>query len=372
MFDEKGTFQKIEKFYSDKLIKERMKHPDVIVHANIPYILGQNTITATWKEALTEIQRLGEKNKTAVSMPIILEHKLVGFLALGKKLSGDSYTSEDMKLLETFSYRAAVAIEKARLYEEVAEYSQSLERKVKERTQEIEELQQAQKQMMIDISHGLQTPLTTIKSELGFLKKQIPPNKKISVFEKSIDEVSVFIYDLLKLARLETGEEKFKKESMSFSRILREQVEYFEVVVQEHHIDLDSSIEDDIIIFGDKKKLEELTVNLVSNAIKYMKQKGKREIHIGLGSARNIAKLTIADNGIGISTKDLPHIFERFYRVENLNNTYTKGTGLGLAICKKIVERHEGTISVTSKLGKGTTFTITLPITPKSDIQQTR
>lgn len=362
LFDETGTFRKIERFYSDKLIKWCTKHPDIIVWSNIPYMLEQSMITAERKEALLEIQRLQEKNKVTVSVPIILGHKLIGFISLGKKLSGDPYTTEDLKLLETFAFQAAIALEKSRLFEEVRDYSQELEKKVGRRTKEIEALQQSQKQMMLDISHGLQTPLTIIKGELSFLKKQIPHNKKVVVFEKSIDEVSTFIYDLLKLARLETVSVDFKKTAFSLSNLLSEQVDYLKTIAKEKNIVVHGLIEKNISILGDEKKIEELINNLVSNAIKYMQKDGEREIQISLKKSKKGALISVADTGIGIGKKDLPHIFTRFYRVKNHDSLNTKGTGLGLAVVKRIVEIHDGTISVTSEVGKGTSFTIVFPI----------
>jgi len=314
-----------------------------------------------------------KKNKTVqlldngmrLHIPIIFEKSIKGLIVLGRKRSGDPYTNEDVKLMTTFSYQAAIALQRATLYKEVREYSRELEKKVKERTKEIEELQQAQKQMMIDISHGLQTPLTVIKGELEFLEKQMPKNKKLNVFEKSIDEVSTFIYDLLKLARLETTPKNFSKKCIALSDFLKEQVEYLTVVAKENKIMLTSSIEKNVFIAGDEKKIEELVNNLVGNAMKYMKENGERKIHITLWKRNKKAHIAICDTGIGIAQKDLSHIFSRFYRIKNNKTADIKGTGLGLAIVKRIVEIHGGMIAIKSTLGKETTFTITFPLLKK-------
>ena len=121
------------------------------------------------------------------TIPIMLEDKPIGVMKMGEKLSGDPYTTEDRNLLRTFSYQAAVALEKAKLYEKLKDYSLELEKRVKERTAQIQQLQEEQKQMMIDISHGLQTPLTVLKGELGLVQQQMAGDAKFTALEKSID-----------------------------------------------------------------------------------------------------------------------------------------------------------------------------------------
>lgn len=293
-----------------------------------------------------------------ITIPVLFENEFKGLIYLGKKLSGDAYSREDMTLLETLSHHLAVALEKDKLFKELKDYSRELERRVEERTSQLRHLQEEQKRMMIDISHGLQTPLTVIKGELSFLKKKMPHNEKVGVFEKSIDEISKFIYDLLNLAKLESAQEDFRKEIVHFSKLLEDLVEYFRVLAKENHIILKSKIEDGITLLGNKEKLEELTINLVSNSMKYLKTKGRKSIFVGLQRARGTIELVVADNGIGINKKDLPSVFDRFYRVKNKKDPSTTGSGLGLAICKKIVEKHDGTISAESNIGKGTKFVV--------------
>jgi len=293
---------------------------------------------------------------TPPKIPIILEDRFIGVIQMGEKLSGDPYTNEDLELLQTFSYQAAVALEKAELYQKLKNYSQELEKSVQQRTAQIQSLQEEQAQMMIDISHGLQNPLTIMKGELGSLKKQIPEYTTLSALEKSIDEISKFIYDLLNLAQLESKREEFKEEFINFSELLNELVEYLNVLVREKDIILISSIESDIITVGKKEKIEELVVALVNNSIKYISN--ERKIWITLSRIDSVIELIVEDTGIGIHKDDLPYIFDRFYRAREGNGADIKGTGLGLAICKKIVEKHNGTIDVESESGKGTKISV--------------
>ncbi len=290
---------------------------------------------------------------------ITLENERIGSVLLGKKLSGDAYTEEDEKLLRTFAYQAAVALKKAEMYGQMKNYSRELEERVKRRTATIEELQEEQKQIIMDISHGLQTPLTIIKSELGVLQKQKINTENFAVLEKSIDRISKFIYDLLRLARLEAAEGGFKKEPVDVSGMLEDLVEEFGIVAEEKNISIRSAVAPGVSALGDKRKLEELITNLVSNAMKYIAN--ERKIFISLSESGGKAKLAVEDTGVGIGEKDLPNIFNRFYRVKENRPADAKGTGLGLAICRKIAERHGGEIKAESAVGKGTKFTVTLP-----------
>ncbi len=308
------------------------------------------------KQPKARRERTGNRE---LSTTIVLENKAIGKIILGKKMSGDSYTKEDIKLLRTFGYQAGVAIKRAELYEKIKGYSKKLEEKVRQRTEKIEELQEDQKRIIMDISHGLQTPLTIIKSELGLLQKQKINPENFSVLERSIDRISKFIYDLLRLARLETVEGAFKKEPINLSYLLKNLVDEFTIMAREKDIIIVSDIARNITVLGDKNRLEELVTNLVSNAVKYISN--ERKIFITLRRTENNIELGIKDTGIGIDKKDLLNIFKRFYRVKENRYVDTRGTGLGLAICRKIAEGHGGAIKAGSVVGKGTTFTVTFP-----------
>jgi signal transduction histidine kinase len=130
--------------------------------------------------------------------------------------------------------------------------------------------------MMVDISHSLQTPLTVVKGELWNLKKQQPHQPVFRRLKASIDRRSKLTYDLLHLARLETISDNLRRERMDLSRLLREVVEYVDVLDRTKRITVVSDIEPHIAVWGDRKSLEELVTNLVSNALKYMSSRSPR------------------------------------------------------------------------------------------------
>lgn len=288
--------------------------------------------------------------------------KLVGFLHLSDKLSEEPLKPQDIQLLKTYTNQLATALEKAEAYQKLKEYTENLEAKVEERTREIKNMQLRQKQVMEDISHGLQTPLTILKAELElFGAKQPGEKEQLATMEKSIDKVSVTISDLLKLARLETPLAETPMQEFGLSGLLAEVLDYVEVIAENNGIKLLKFIEDNIKIAGDPKQIEELITNLLSNAVKFSKKNSEQKIEVSLKTKNSFAVMQVKDQGKGIAEEDLYKIFHRFYRSTN-SGTPTQGSGLGLSICKAICERHGGKISATSHPTQGSCFTVTLPL----------
>lgn len=155
-------------------------------------------------------------------IPITIGKRTTGQLIVGEKLSGDPLSLTDHKLLHTFANQAAITLEKAYLFDQVREYSEHLEQKISERTAQITALQRDQERMMLDISHGLQTPLTVMKGELELLKRQGYANNKAESLDRSIDRISTFVQQLLSLAHLETTGRPSYKERFDLSDLVRD------------------------------------------------------------------------------------------------------------------------------------------------------
>jgi len=340
--------------YPGEITEGIKDYSETILVQEIPFIVEDEKKKIKPGEAafLFDLKIFCDKNNFSAVTPVVLETKVMAALFLGEKFSGEQFTAEDLELLKTFSYQAAVALEKSRLYEAEKNYAAKLEEKVRQRTEKIQKLQEEQRQMMIDISHGLQTPLTIIKGEAEFLQGRLPNDANVKNFEKSIDQISGFIYSMLNLARLETTEEDFRKDKINLSELLEEMTESFDVLVQEKGIKIIKNIEPGVIILGKKDKLEEMMNNLVSNSVKYIDN--EKKITITLQKNKDDAALIIEDTGIGIKKEHLEKIFNRFYRVKDGRHSGIQGTGIGLAIVKKIVEKHGGTIRADSEEGKWT------------------
>jgi len=168
------------------------------------------------------------------------------------------------------------------------------------------------------------------------------------------------INDFLDLARLESGRTHMAQEPVNVTEVISETLAILQPQAAEQQISISLQVPETLpTIIGDVARLKQVMVNLASNAVKYNHEGGRVDIEVKVGEDElNVA---IRDTGRGIAEKDLPHIFERFYRVDD-SEQQTKGTGLGLSIAKHIIEVHGGKISVQSVQGQGSTFTFTLPL----------
>ena len=228
------------------------------------------------------------------------------------------------------------------------------------------ELDRSRREFVANASHELRTPLTTIKMVIealagdeGVTKNEM--NKSfLDMAETESTRMELLIKNLLTLSQLDSKTMNFNVREFD----LEESVAYLakslavNASARGHKLTFDGAY-DPVIIRGDKIRIEQILINITSNAIKYTPDGGR--ISLRLHDLGDRAEITITDNGVGIPEEDIPHLFERFYRVEKARSSDKGGTGLGLAIAKEFAVAHGGDIRVSSIVGKGTTFTVTLP-----------
>ena len=227
----------------------------------------------------------------------------------------------------------------------------------------IKEMLDEQNRFITDASHELRTPLTSLKTsiEVNLRNKNLTINQAKNLIQSNLEDVEylrVLSDGLLRLAYYQEPNGNMLFEKVSLKEIAENAVDKVRALALDNKIKINSKIEN-LEIHCDKKSLTELLVILLDNAIKYGKQNSSVKINTLKEDGKVI--ISVSDNGIGIDEKDLPHIFDRFYRAEkSRSKENVSGYGLGLSIAKKIVELHNGLISVKSEKGKGTTFTVTL------------
>jgi len=224
------------------------------------------------------------------------------------------------------------------------------------------ELDRMKSEFVANVSHELKTPLTAIKgySEL-LIKMNLPPEKVRNYYQiiyKESERLTQLINDLLEVSRIESGKIELKKEMVEIRKVIKERATFFQTQTSKHTIVLQFP-EYPTFILGDNARLAQVFHNLLDNAIKYSPNGGN--IWVRVSDKMEDIVIEVQDQGIGIPPEHLPHIFDRFYRVDSSLRKSTSGTGLGLSIVKSIIEAHGGKISVASKVGEGTTFTIRLP-----------
>ncbi len=226
----------------------------------------------------------------------------------------------------------------------------------------LEHLFHTQRRFVADVGHELRTPLTVIKGNITLMRKMgCSDEESLSSVEDEVDRLTRMVGDLLLLARAESGKLPLNRAIVELDTLLLEVLQQSQVLAK-NKLDLQLGEIDQALVCGDRDRLKQVLINLVSNAIKYTPAGG--EVVANLGKEDDCAKLTIQDNGPGIPAEDLPRIFERFYRIEKSRTRSAdgKGFGLGLSIAYWIIKHHDGDIEVASEEGKGTTFFIWLPL----------
>ncbi len=215
-----------------------------------------------------------------------------------------------------------------------------------------------------DASHELRTPLTIMKSRIGVTlnrpRERTEYENTLQVVERSLDRLIRLTNDMLLLARLEQEHLSWQPEQLDLSNLLEAIVEQLRHHATHQSINLVEDIPAGLFIQGEPDHLISLFLNLLDNAIKYTSAFG--QVTLQAKSQGTFVQVTVSDTGAGISSEHLPHLFERFYRVETARDRSTGGAGLGLAIAAEIVRLSGGTLSVQSRPHQGTTFTVRLPI----------
>lgn len=235
-------------------------------------------------------------------------------------------------------------------------------------TEEIKKLRQLEKyrkDFLGNVSHELKTPIFNIQGYILTLRDGGMEDANINKLylkraEKSTNRLISIVEDLDSIARLESGEFKLKLESFNLVKAMEEVIEYQEMQAKQHNIKIgfDRNYNRPIRVKADRKRILEVIGNLINNSIKYGREGGKTTIGF-IDTGENIL-VDITDNGIGIEEKNLPRIFERFYRVDKSRSRESGGTGLGLSIVKHSIQAHNQTITVRSKVDQGTTFIFSL------------
>ncbi|MCK2005263.1 HAMP domain-containing histidine kinase [[Brevibacterium] frigoritolerans] len=228
---------------------------------------------------------------------------------------------------------------------------------------QLKQMEEMRQEFISNVSHEIQSPLTSIvgfAQALQVNKLTIEErNHYLHIIETESRRLSKLSDNLLKLTSLESEHHPFDRTDFRLDQQIRTIILACEPAWLEKELELDIALEK-IPIVADQDLMSQVWTNLIHNSIKFTRHRGK--ITIRIQQIDDLASVTISDNGIGISETDQFHIFERFYKADLARERSKSGSGLGLSIVKRIIEMHEGTISVKSELGKGTTFTILLPI----------
>lgn len=236
----------------------------------------------------------------------------------------------------------------------------------------IRQSEQVRREFVANVSHELRTPITSIRSYAETLMdtEGMPDDMRqefLGVILNESDRMTKIVGDLLELSRFDSGNSQFKFEEFSVERSVRDIYAAIALEAKKHQHVMNLELEWKLPkILGDKARIEQVLINIMSNAVKYTPDGGTIDIYSGCSG--DYVWIKVQDTGIGIPNEDMPKIFDRFYRVDKARSRASGGTGLGLSIAREIIVRHGGDIFLESVPGEGTTVTVKLPIEGPKDV----
>ena len=349
------------------------KHPDILIMEELERMAKEGKrLDHHLTEAVKSFGEIGVE----VVVPLLVKGRLNGVMFLGEKLSQDIYSSADLRFLEILSHQAALSLENAKLYEEQKLYGVRLAKEVETATtdlrhanERLKELDKLKDEFMSIASHELRTPMTAIKSyvwlalnnrggEVGIKVR----NYLTKVYDSS-ERMIAMINDMLNVSRIETGRLQLELVPTSIQKVLDQVTGDLSARAGEAEVEIKVA-KDKIVplVLTDREKLAEVFTNLIGNALKFTPKGGT--VTISSQKKGDMVETNVTDTGVGISEENIPKLFKKYGKIGESYATMSPstGTGLGLYITKQYLEKMQGAISVKSTIGKGTTFTFSLPI----------
>ena len=229
-----------------------------------------------------------------------------------------------------------------------------------------EDANKAKLQFFTNISHELRTPLTLIADPVNYIMHDDNLNSQqrsmLQIVQRNVLVLTQLVSEILDFRKVQNGKMELRLSDFNLSESMKQWIMLFSASAQKKHIAISMNAPDAVMLRADQDKIERICYNLLSNALKYTSEGG--EITLTAKEENGRVMISVADNGCGISSDELPYIFDRFYQAKNAG----RGTGIGLAIVKAFTELHHGEVSATSIEGKGSTFTIHIPVRQKGEV----
>jgi signal transduction histidine kinase len=315
----------------------------------IPNILEERAYAPRMRQML---ERYGFRASLAV--PLLREERIIGGLVVRRKPTGE-FRPEVVELLKTFATQSVLAIQNARLF-----------REIEEKSRQIEAANRHKSEFLANMSHELRTPLNAIIGFSEVLQERLfgELNEKQAEYTDDIltsgRHLLSLINEILDLSKVEAGRMELELATFDLPLAIDNARTFVRERATKHGINLDVTVDERLGDFvGDERKIKQILLNLLSNAVKFTPEGGR--IGIRAKQTDGGVEVSVSDTGIGIAPEDQAKIFEEFRQVGGDNAKKIEGTGLGLTLAKKFVELHGGKIWVESQVGKGSTFSFTLP-----------
>lgn len=360
-----GTIKKTETDWSYKKDEEGTRY---LLHQGVMYDSQQRPYYMVIGKPLSEIETvLGTFTRTysLVGILAILGGAIAGWLMAGRALTPLISVAQAASELKGTNLQVRIPLRGAgdELDRLIGSFNAMTERLAKS----FEQI----RQFSTDVSHELRTPLTGIRGQLevAMFTASSPEQYREAILNalQDVEQLSNIVRALLLLSQAESGQLALQRQELDLTPLVRDLIEQFEFAAEDQKLKLQCELSaEGCIVNADRVQIGRLITNLVSNAIKYTPSGGC--VKVGIRREGGFVQFIVSDTGVGIPAEDLPHIFDRFYRVRKMNTKGVQGLGLGLSFVSWIVEVHGGKIDVVSEEGQGTTFTVSLPAADASPI----
>jgi signal transduction histidine kinase len=386
--------KKLEVFYQvgfdPKQAEKLVSHPEVIValryeakQLNGLLVIDEMKTrfeNGEFKPYSPELLLALHETGIAVILPLFIQDQLIGVIALGNKKSGDPYNTQDLKILKIVAAQAAVAIENARLYDELKDFNVKLEEEVRRKTsqlrqanEELKRLDEVKSEFISIASHQLRTPLTVIKGYISMMREgsfgEVPP-KIMDNLEKvylSNERLIGLVENLLDISRIESGRQEFDWKQIQLADLAKTVIENLGKQAKDKGLKLTlHKIDKDLPKVLADNKIHEVMMNFVDNAIKYTPS-GKIDVYLK-NEPKDMITFCVKDTGRGIDPQIKSNLFKKFSRGKDSFRIHTEGVGLGLYVAKMIIDAHSGKIWAESEgRDNGSQFCFSIPLqhTPK-------
>lgn len=356
------------------------------LHARqVKYQAGQVTAIADIETAYAELPCLRDflrqaQIRSKLIAPIVVQEQLWGLVIAHQCFEQRQWTPQEETFMQLIADQLAIAIRQARLYSQLQQQKQTLEQRVIERTQDLHDAllaaqaaDAAKSEFLATMSHELRTPLTCVIGMSATLLRwsfgELNPRQRsyIQTIHDSGERLLDLINDILDMSQIEAGRIILDIQQCSIGALVSRVMQSVQKQAEHNQVQLECNLNvkpDQDLFSADPRRLQQILLNLLTNAIKFTPAEGTVNLNVRL--EKETAVFQVEDTGIGISAEQQPFLFRKFQQLDSSRQRSYEGTGLGLALTKQLVDLHGGSLDVKSQVGVGSVFTVRIPTQPHS------